>query len=112
MSRKIWITRDGQGNLISSTEIRSSSGCSGCLWALLGVFVVVAPAAWASNGDIPASAAVVMYVVEAVVAVAALIQNAQRRVNGRARPTGQPPAAPRSATVEAPRGPDSLPPHV
>lgn len=79
MSRKIWITRDAQGNLVSSTDVRSSSGCPGCIWVLLDIVVVVGPAAWAANGDIPVTAAVGMYVVDGLIAVAALIQYAQRR---------------------------------
>ena len=79
MSRQIWVTRDAQGNVVSSTEVRSSSGCAGCLWVLLGTFVVAAPAAWAANGDIPVAAAVAMYVVEASVAAAGLMQYARRR---------------------------------
>ena len=74
MSRQTWVTRDAQGNVIGSTEVRSSSGCGGCFWLLLGVFVVVGPAAWASEGQIPVAVAAVMYAVEAVVAIAALIQ--------------------------------------
>lgn len=79
MSRQTWITRDAQGNIVSRTDVKSSSGCSGCLWVLLGIFVVVGPAAWASNGDIPIAAAVGMYIVETIIAVAALIQYSQRR---------------------------------
>ncbi|MGA8360632.1 MAG: hypothetical protein WB793_03290 [Candidatus Dormiibacterota bacterium] len=50
MSRKTWVTRDAQGNMTGSTEVRSSSGCGGCLWFLLGAVLVVDPAAWASDG--------------------------------------------------------------
>jgi len=74
MSRQTWVTRDAEGNMTGSTEVRSSSGCGGCFWLLLGVFVVVGPAAWASEGQIPVAVAAVMYAVEAVVAIAALIQ--------------------------------------
>lgn len=49
----------------SQTVIRRSSGCGGCPWALLGLFVLVAPAAWASAGTIPLAVAVLMYCVEA-----------------------------------------------
>ncbi len=79
MSRQTWVTRDAQGNVTGTTEVRSSSGCGGCLWLLLGAFVVFGPAAWASNGQIPVAAAVVMYAVEALVAIAALIQYGKRR---------------------------------
>jgi hypothetical protein len=79
MSRQTWLTRDAQGNVTGSTEVRSSSGCGGCLWLLLGVFVVVGPAAWASDGQIPVAVAAVMYAVEALVAIAALIQYGKRR---------------------------------
>ena len=73
MSRKTWITRDAQGNVVSSTEVHSSTSCAGCLWACLVVFIVVGPAAWAADGEIPVAAAVLMYIVEAVLAVIALI---------------------------------------
>jgi hypothetical protein len=82
MSRQTWVTRDAQGNVTGSTEVHSSSGCGGCLWVALGAFVVVGPAAWASNGQVPVAGAVVMYAVEALVAIAALIQYSKRR-NGR-----------------------------
>jgi len=80
MSRKTWITRDAQGNIVSSTEVHSSSSCAGCLWVVLGVFIVVGPAAWAANGEIPVAAAVLMYLVEAVLAVTALMQYVRRRM--------------------------------
>jgi hypothetical protein len=79
VSRQTWVTRDAQGKVVSSTEVRKTSGCTGCLWVLLGLFVVIGPAAWAGDGQIPLAAAVVMYLVEAVVAIAALIGYAQRR---------------------------------
>jgi hypothetical protein len=79
MSRQTWVTRDAQGNVTGSTEVRSSSGCGGCFWLLLGIFVVVGPAAWASDGQIPVAVAAVMYAVEALVAVGALIQWDKRR---------------------------------
>ena len=79
MGRQTWVTRDAQGNVVSSMEVRSSSCCSGCLWVLLGTVVVVGPAAWAGDGQIPVAAAVVMYLVEAVVAVAALVHYARGR---------------------------------
>jgi hypothetical protein len=79
MSRQTWVTRDAQGNVIGSTEVRSSSGCSGCLWFLLGAFLVAGPAAWASDGQIPVVVAGFMYVVEALVAIVALRQYSKRR---------------------------------
>lgn len=79
MGKQIWVTRDGQGNVISSTEVRSTSGCSGCLWVLLGLFIVAAPATWAGNGTIPVAVAVVMYVIEAVVVIVALVRYGARR---------------------------------
>jgi hypothetical protein len=82
MTRKTWVTRDAQGNVVSSTEVRTSSGCSTCFWVLLGIFVVAGPAAWASEGQIPVAAAVVMYIVEAAVLVAAAAQYARRRGSG------------------------------
>jgi hypothetical protein len=78
MSRQIWVTRDAQGNVIGSTEVRSSSGCGGCLWFLLGALLVVAPAAWASDGQVPVIVAGFMYAVEAVVAIAALRHYSKR----------------------------------
>ncbi len=78
MGRQTWVTRDAQGNVVSSTEVRKSSSCSSCLWVLLGIFVVVGPAAWAGDGQIPVAAAVVMYLVEAAIGVAALVRYAQR----------------------------------
>jgi hypothetical protein len=36
MSRQTCVTRDAQGNVTGSTEVRSSSGCGGCFWLLLG----------------------------------------------------------------------------
>jgi hypothetical protein len=83
MSRQTWVTRDAQGNVTGSTEVRSSSGCGGCFWLLLGIFVVVGPAAWASDGQIPVAVAAVMYAVEALVGIAALIRCDKRR---KARP--------------------------
>lgn len=82
MSRQTWTNRDAQGNVVSSTEVRSTSGCGGCLWIALGLFVVAAPAAWAGGGQIPLAVAVVMYVVEAVVAIAALVGYLQRHRAG------------------------------
>lgn len=79
MSRHVWIQRDAEGNVVSSTEVRSTSGCSGCLWVLLGIFVVVAPAAWAANGTVPVAAAVVMYLVELALAAVWLAQRRPKR---------------------------------
>ncbi len=79
MSRQTWVTRDAQGNVTGSTEVRSSSGCGGCLWFLLGAFLVAGPAAWASDGQIPVVAAAFMYAVEVLVAVAALRQYSKRK---------------------------------
>lgn len=79
MSRKTWVTRDAQGNVTGSGEIRSSSGCGGCLWLLLGVFVVIGPAAWAGDGEIPVAVAAGMYAMEALLAIAGLIHYAKRR---------------------------------
>ena len=78
MSRQTWVTRDGQGNVTGSTEVRASSGCGGCFWLLLGI-VVVGPAAWARDGQIPVAVAAPMYAVEALVAIAALNQWDKRR---------------------------------
>ena len=72
MSRQTWVTRDAQGNVTGSTEVRSSSGCGRCLWFLLGASLVVAPAGWASDGQVPVVVAGLMYAVEALVAMAAL----------------------------------------
>jgi hypothetical protein len=83
VSRQTWVTRDAQGNVVSSTEVRSTSTCSGCLWIALGVFVVVAPAAWAGGGQIPLAVAVVMYVVEALIGIGLLVGYAKRRAAGR-----------------------------
>jgi hypothetical protein len=79
MSRQTWVTRDAQGNVTGSTEVRSSSGCSGCFWLLLAIVVVVGPAAWANDGQIPVAVAPVMYSVEALIAIAALIRWDKRR---------------------------------
>ena len=79
MSRQTWVTRDAQGNVTGSTEVRSSTGCGGCFWILLVIFVIVGPAAWAGDGQIPVAVAAVMYAVEALVAIAALIQWDSRR---------------------------------
>jgi hypothetical protein len=79
MSRQTWVTRDAQGNVTGSTEARSSWGCGGCLWFLLGAFLLVGPAAWASDGQIPVVVAGLMYAVEAVVAIAALRQHSKRK---------------------------------
>lgn len=78
MGRQVWITRDAEGRVVGSTEVRTTSGCSGCLWALLAIFVVAAPAAWAGNGTIPVAAAVVMYLVEAVLVAVWLLQRRSR----------------------------------
>jgi len=107
MSRKTWITRDAQGNIVSSTEVHSSSSCAGCLWVVLGVFIVVGPAAWAANGEIPVAAAVLMYLVEAVLAVTALMQYVRRRMRrvrtGAPPPPGSPP--PREPTPNSSTSP-------
>jgi hypothetical protein len=79
MSRQTWVTRDAQGNVTGSTEVRSSSGCGGCLWFLLGAFLVVAPAAWASDGQVSVVVAGFMYAVEVLVAIAALRQYSKRK---------------------------------
>lgn len=79
MSRQTWVTRDAQGNVTGSTEVRSSSGCGGCLWFVLGTFLVVAPAAWVSDGQIPVVVAAFMYAVELLVAIAALGQYIKRK---------------------------------
>ena len=77
MSRTIITHPDG-----SITTITRRSGCGGCFWALLGVFVVFAPGAWAANGTIPVAVAVLMYVVLAVVVIAAVAQRSGRRQAG------------------------------
>lgn len=86
VSRETWTTRDAQGKVVSSTDVRRTSGCGGCLWVLLGAFVLVGPATWAGDGQIPVAVAVVMYAIEALVAVAALIGYVQRRRAGRGEP--------------------------
>lgn len=79
MSRQTWVTRDAQGNVTGSTEVHSTSGCGGCLWLLLGAFLLAAPAAWAGDGQVPVVVAGFMYVVEALVAIAALRQYSKRK---------------------------------
>jgi hypothetical protein len=79
MHRQTWVSRDAQGNVTGSTEVRSSSGCGGCLWVLLGAFLVAAPAAWSSDGQIPVAVAGLMYAVEGLVAIAALRQYSKRK---------------------------------
>ena len=79
MSRQTWVTRDAQGNVTGSTEVRSSSGCGSCLWFLLGAFLIVAPTAWAIDGQVPVVAAGFMYAVEVLVAIAALRQYSKRK---------------------------------
>ncbi|HVC04731.1 MAG TPA: hypothetical protein VND88_08640 [Candidatus Acidoferrales bacterium] len=79
MSRQTWVTRDADGNVTGSTEVHSSSGCGGCLWLLLGAFVVAAPAVWANDGQIPVAVAGFMYAVELSVAIAALCRYGKRR---------------------------------
>jgi hypothetical protein len=79
MGRQTWVTRDAEGNVVSSTEVRSSSGCGGCLALLAGIVLVVGPAAWAANGEIPMAVAVAMYLVEALVGLAALDGFVRRR---------------------------------
>lgn len=74
MGRQVWITRDAEGRVVGSTEVHTSSGCGGCLWVLLGIFVVFAPAVWAGNGTISIAVAAVMYVVEAVMVIAWLVR--------------------------------------
>lgn len=78
VGKQVWIQRDAEGNVVGSTEVRSSSGCAGCFWVLLGLFVVAAPAVWAGNGTIPVAAAVVMYLIEALIVIAALVQRERR----------------------------------
>jgi hypothetical protein len=79
MSRQTLVTRDAQGNVTGTTEVRSSSGCGGCLWVLLGAFLVVAPAAWAGDGQVPVVVAGFMYAVEVLVAITALLQYSKRK---------------------------------
>lgn len=79
MGRQVWIQRDAAGNVVSSTEVRSTSGCSGCLWVLLGIFVVCAPAAWAANGTVPVAAAVLMYLAELALAAVWAAQRGRGR---------------------------------
>jgi hypothetical protein len=79
MSRQTWVTRDAQGNVTGSTEMRSSSGCSGCFWFLLGAFLVAAPAVWASDGQVPVLVAGCMYAVEVLVATAFVRQYGRRK---------------------------------
>ncbi len=86
MSRETWTTRDAQGNVMSSTEVRRKSGCGGCLWVLLGMLLLAGPATWAGDGQIPLAVAVAMYVVEALLAIAAVIGYVQRRRAGRGEP--------------------------
>lgn len=75
MSRQTWVTR----NVIGSTEVRSSSGCGSCLWFLLGAFLVVGSAAWASDGLLPVVVAALMCAIEAVVGIAARRQYSKQR---------------------------------
>jgi hypothetical protein len=49
------------------------------LWLLLGLVLVIGPAAWVSDGQLPVSAAVAMYCLEAFVAVAGIVQYLKRR---------------------------------
>ena len=74
MSRTIITHPDG-----SRTTVTKQSGCGGCFWALLGVFVVFAPGAWAANGTIPVAVAVAMYLIEAVVFGAGFVSWTKRR---------------------------------
>jgi hypothetical protein len=78
MTRKLIITRDAEGKVVSTTEVRSSIGCAACVWTAIGIFVVVAPASWAASGRIPIGLAVIMYVVEAMVVVGAVAARARR----------------------------------
>ena len=59
--------------MTGSTEVRSSLGCGICLRFLLG-FLVVAPAAWASDGQVSVLINRFMYAVEVLVAIAARCQ--------------------------------------
>ena len=84
MSRTIIQHPDG-----SRTTIRNTSGCAGCFWTLLAIFLLFAPAAWAGSGSLPFVAAVAMYVVLAIVVIAGIVQR-----SGRRRQVGPVPIAP------------------
>lgn len=56
------------------TTIRKTSGCGGCGWTILILFLLFAPGAWATNGSIPIGVAVAMYLVLGVVLLAGLAQ--------------------------------------
>lgn len=75
MARLVVITHpDG-----TQTTVRSRTGC-GCgplLWLVLGAFVVIAPAYYAVDGRWPLgwAGALVCYIVEALIVVAALTRS-------------------------------------
>lgn len=98
MSRTIITHPDG-----TRTTVTKKSGCGGCFWALLGVFVVFAPGAWAANGTVPVAVAVLMYAVLAVVVIAGVAQRSGRRRQAVPVPVTPPPPP-------SPSGPIAIPP--
>ena len=55
------------------------SGCGGCFWTLLVLFLLFAPAVWVSSGSLPVGVAVLMYAALAVVVLAKLAQAKRRQ---------------------------------
>lgn len=76
------------------TTVQQQSGCAGCFYVLLGIFVVFAPAAWVGSGQLPVAAAVVMYLIEAVLLLAWLATRTQRPKPAVTATTQAPPPAP------------------
>jgi hypothetical protein len=86
MSRTTVITHpDGTQTTIRDTG-GCGSGCSGCLWALLALFVVALPATW------PLPWEIVGYALVGVLGVAAIVGWLQR--SGQRRPPIAPPPLP------------------
>ena len=86
MSRTLWVSRDAEGQVIGTTEVRRTSGCSGCLTFGLILFVIAAPAAWAGSGDIPLAVAVLMYIVEAALVVGVVLKATRAARSGPPKP--------------------------
>lgn len=94
----------------SRTTVTKQSGCGGCCWALLGIFVLFAPGAWAANGSIPVIAAVAMYLVVAVLVVAWIAQRSGRRRQAAPVPAAPPPPPPSGPVTFAPLPPPLITP--
>ncbi|PZR84124.1 MAG: hypothetical protein DLM65_00560 [Candidatus Aeolococcus gillhamiae] len=100
MSKREQVVYDGDGRVVSRTvtQKKGAWGGLGCIGLMALIFVLVGPAAWAGNGQIPLAAAVVMYLIEATLLVAVIGAALKRhRVQQPPRPASSPVGSPGSA---------------